>query len=136
MNCLSLKVEQADLVEVLPIGDDPFSDDYQLTELPAGDDPFAKLPEIVAVAVDAPIIATAVVPGFYEGRTGPSDGCPNGGSRPQPIPTESTEEPVVTQADLVRRRFFLTALPSWAISLGVHVAVLFLASRAFYESDT
>ena len=39
---------------------------------------------------------------------------------------ESAEEPSVTQAELVRRRYYLTALPSWAISFGVHVAVLFL----------
>ena len=32
----------------------------------------------------------------------------------------------LTQADVVKRRFYLTALPSWAISLGVHVALLFL----------
>ncbi len=32
----------------------------------------------------------------------------------------------LTQADVVKRRFYWTSLPSWAISLGVHVALLFL----------
>ena len=39
---------------------------------------------------------------------------------------ETAEAAPLTKADLVKRRFYFTALPSWAISLGVHVTLLFL----------
>ncbi len=101
-------------------------------ELTSTDSPFARLPAIDIQATDVPERAPDA------GSANPSGGANSSAgakvaSAVVPVPgsamsaiIETPDEPSVTQADLVRRRFYLTALPSWAISLGVHVGVLFL----------
>ena len=135
----SVNQQKLDPQELLPLGDDPFAEEYQLADLSSGmDDPFANLPVIIAEVVDAPVLATAVTPGASGSNRSNNDGAralvAAASVSVMAIPVtatsaasvESPEETTVTQADLVRRRFYVTALPSWAISLGVHVAVLFL----------
>jgi Squalene-hopene cyclase C-terminal domain len=122
--------QNPELVDLQPLDADPFSDEFQLADLPNGEDPFASLPEIVAEVVDSPVLA--VVPGFAASRA--TNGLVAATAVPASVDANPVaEETVVTQADLVRRRFYLTALPSWAISLGVHVAVLFLLAALSME---
>ncbi len=128
--------------ELLPLEDDPFAGEYQLADLSVGsDDPFAVLPAVVSEPVVAKVIGSekdAALSGKLatEGLINaavvttdpktPVGKAPAGKEPAAPLVIEATEEAAAAQADLVRRRFYLTALPSWAISLGVHVAVLFL----------
>ena len=102
-------------------------------ELASTDSPFSHLPPADVRATDVPVKAADV--GSAKPRGGASSSAsatvaaavvPVPGSAMPSIIVETPDEPSVTQAVLVRRRFYLTALPSWAISLGVHVGVLFL----------
>lgn len=109
--------------EQLPGDGDPFAAN---SEASSGD-PFASLPLVEATAADAPVIESPVPTSVATANKAAAiESSPGAPSPSNPSVADVVEQETVTQADLVRRRFYLTALPSWAISLGVHVAVLFL----------
>jgi hypothetical protein len=112
-------IVQAELVEP---AEEPSAENYNV------DEPFANLPSVDVLAVDVPVAAPAV-DSVQSNRTTlvPVIAAPViPATLTPPSEVASAEVEPLTQADLVRRRFYLTALPSWAISLSVHVAVLFL----------
>ncbi len=120
-------MQQPEAVESLPLESDAFADEYTLATELSVDRPVdvpvladavnsgTNNPNLVGATIAPAIVAETVVAATIVPAT----------TAPTTI-VEASEEPALTQADLVRRRFFLTALPSWAISLGVHVAILFL----------
>ena len=116
---------------------DPFavstSDTGSVTPNGADFDPFAAdLPTLQPASEPASVAAAAVLTAGSK----PADSAEPKSAQPQATQTQKTQsdaaqpepdEPApLTKSDLVKRRFLLTALPSWAISLGVHVTVLFL----------
>ncbi len=115
-------------------GDDPFAADFAselapISNLPEAFDPFAsELPpaqQPIAPA-NSNTLGQFASPGS-DALLPITDSAAKPVEHVEPAePAASAEAAPLTQAALVKRRFYLTAVPSWMISLGVHVGILFL----------